>query len=76
MSVGIPASRCRSLPILDLHPSHQGLDAGKIKREAKLDDPIEQFEQGGLLVKIYSDDDCSSPREDDNLDHMLMGGGQ
>ena len=36
-----------------------------------MNDPIEEFEQHGLVVKIYPDDDTPSPREDDNLGHMV-----
>ena len=36
-----------------------------------MNDLIEEFEQDGLVVKIYSDESPESPREWDNLGHMI-----
>jgi len=34
-------------------------------------EPVENFEVNGKTVSIYHDDDPGSPREDDNLGHMV-----
>ena len=36
-----------------------------------MNDPIETFEVNGKTVKLFQDDDPSSPREWDNLGHMI-----